>query len=428
MPSRIGSAARAGGTSRQAQHQQAAVASFRKSSAQRACPASSNLRSVDTLTHALSGALLARALTPAHRRPMTSPAGAGSVRRFRSGKRSRSASSPPRCPTPTRAAVRFRHRLSARPPRRHPFDHPVAALVAAARQRLRADVRPSAGVASLQLAMRCRFGHSHRRRPDHAVRHDDLRAAVRPARRTGFDLHHRSGDQRHPGRSALRCRPCSAFPHAGGRRLLLLPLWVGVSLTGRERGDRRGPRLRRRDRAPVWRVEAAPDRRRPSTGPCWSTTGPLSRRAPEHAPQRTHDRDRTTTSSAASWRSVRPVDQAQWQVRPKFGTRGRPLVARRVGAARIRVLPLVCDVPGRRSRRPHGDEPASGFRDLRFEMPGRAAPPFRYGMCRLQSDAGDWRPYTLDRRRVDAGRCDDPRYGDICGLSLSPSCKACSAR
>jgi inner membrane protein len=92
-----------------------------------------------------------------------------------------------------------------------------------------------------------------------------------------------------------------------------------------------------------------------------------------------------------------PVAMARWEVRPKFGTSDVQALARAVWDAEdlaffrwFAMFPVLDHAEADGS-------PASGcagFRDLRFETPGRDALPFRYGLC---GGAGPgWRLYELE--------------------------------
>ena len=98
----------------------------------------------------------------------------------------------------------------------------------------------------------------------------------------------------------------------------------------------------------------------------------------------------------------RPLALAQWQTRPKFGERETQELARAVWAAEdfafyrwFAMFPAL----------DHAEDVASGsrcagFRDLRFEMPGRDELPFRYGLCEAPPTGSDakshaWRLYEL---------------------------------
>ena len=96
-----------------------------------------------------------------------------------------------------------------------------------------------------------------------------------------------------------------------------------------------------------------------------------------------------------------PVALARWEVRARFGTDGSEPLARAVWQAEdfafyrwFAMFPVLdhaepADAAGRA---------CAGFRDLRFEMPGRATLPFRYRLCAAPSADGAqaWRLYGME--------------------------------
>jgi len=98
----------------------------------------------------------------------------------------------------------------------------------------------------------------------------------------------------------------------------------------------------------------------------------------------------------------RPLALAEWQTRPKFGDGETQEIAREVWAAEdfafyrwFAMFPALDHADGGTS-----GSRCAGFRDLRFEMPGRDELPFRYGLCEASaadSPAGSnaWRLYEL---------------------------------
>lgn len=96
-----------------------------------------------------------------------------------------------------------------------------------------------------------------------------------------------------------------------------------------------------------------------------------------------------------------PVAQAQWAVKPVFGKGGEGELARAVWNAGefafyrwFAMFPVLDQVD---AATPAG--PCASFRDLRFETPGRDGTPFRYGLCGTGNGQG-WR---LFERRDDGG-------------------------
>lgn len=96
-----------------------------------------------------------------------------------------------------------------------------------------------------------------------------------------------------------------------------------------------------------------------------------------------------------------PVAMAQWAVQPKFGNGETETLARRVWAAEdfafyrwFAMFPVLDHVEVAGSA-----GVCVNFMDLRFETPGRDAAPFRYGLCG-GADTGGWRLFE----RVVGGR------------------------
>jgi len=92
-----------------------------------------------------------------------------------------------------------------------------------------------------------------------------------------------------------------------------------------------------------------------------------------------------------------PVSMARWEVRPRFGDDGAQALARAVWQARdFAFYRWFAMFPVLDHAEPDGAAGGgcAGFRDLRFEMPGRAALPFRYGLCGGKG-AGGWRLYEM---------------------------------
>ncbi|NLF55343.1 MAG: metal-dependent hydrolase [Thauera phenolivorans] len=97
-----------------------------------------------------------------------------------------------------------------------------------------------------------------------------------------------------------------------------------------------------------------------------------------------------------------PVAMARWEVQAQFGEGDAGELARSVWTAEdfafyrwFAMFPLLDHVDNGSER------VCAGFRDLRFEMPGRDELPFRYGLCSEARTAGaGWRLYE----RVSGGR------------------------
>ncbi|WP_332669922.1 metal-dependent hydrolase [Aromatoleum sp.] len=98
----------------------------------------------------------------------------------------------------------------------------------------------------------------------------------------------------------------------------------------------------------------------------------------------------------------RPFAQAEWQTRAKFGNGATQELAREVWTAQdfafyrwFAMFPVLDHAEGRDD----GSRCAT-FRDLRFELPGRDELPFRYGLCeragpRTTAQASPWQAYEF---------------------------------
>lgn len=98
----------------------------------------------------------------------------------------------------------------------------------------------------------------------------------------------------------------------------------------------------------------------------------------------------------------RPLAQAEWQTRAKFGSGATQELAREVWSAQdfafyrwFAMFPVLDHVDGDSD----GSRCAT-FRDLRFELPGRDDLPFRYGLCersapRTPAQASTWQAYEF---------------------------------
>lgn len=98
-----------------------------------------------------------------------------------------------------------------------------------------------------------------------------------------------------------------------------------------------------------------------------------------------------------------PPAMAQWQVRERFGPApARELVSEVWGAQAFAFYRWFAMFPmlGEASSEPGGDRCAD-FVDLRFLVPGREQVPFQYGLCATAGDPAGWR---LFEREADGGR------------------------
>jgi len=171
--------------------------------------------------------------------------------------------------------------------------------------------------------------------------------------------------------------------------LALLPAWVGVGVIGKHEALAFGQTYARAQGIAAARVDAAP---RPASPFNWTVV--VFDGTDYHV---AHVNTRRTVPLAASTddhfirrfsAAYQPLHLARWERRPKFGSETEAALAREVwqhpdfGFFRwFALFPLVHAVES-------GARTCVWYRDLRFEFPGRGEVPFRYGMCRGES--GTW--------------------------------------
>lgn len=184
--------------------------------------------------------------------------------------------------------------------------------------------------------------------------------------------------------------------------LVALAGWVGVGWMGRGEAIAAAHAHAAAKGIPVVAVDAAP---RPASPFNWTAIvfdgeryhyAHINTRRSE--PLEAREGDNFIRRFSAPYR---PVAMAQWQVKPMFGNGGDGELARAVWNAGdfaffrwFAMFPVLDHVDS---------SPQAGscvsFRDLRFETPGREAMPFRYGLCG-KGDGGGWR---LFERLTDGG-------------------------
>jgi inner membrane protein len=172
--------------------------------------------------------------------------------------------------------------------------------------------------------------------------------------------------------------------------LALLPVWVGVTVVGRNEAIDVARGYARQQGIDAVLIDAAP---RPASPFNW--TALVFDGADYHVAHLNTRRDEPLAVAPDDGFIRRfsapyaPAHLARWETLPKFGN-GAPeaALAREVwnhpdfGFFRwFAMYPLVHAVAG-------GDEACVWYRDLRFAFPGRERVPFLYGMCR--GDGGGW--------------------------------------
>jgi len=178
--------------------------------------------------------------------------------------------------------------------------------------------------------------------------------------------------------------------------LALLPIWVGVTLVGRHEALQIARDYAQRHEIAVERIEAAP---RPASPFNWTVfifdgleyhVAHVNTRRSEPLPASADDNFIRRFSAPYA-----PEHLASWERLPKFGASAvEAALAREVwehpefGFFRwFAMFPLVYAVE-------HGESTCVWYRDLRFVFPGRSREPFRFGMCRAAD--GGWARFALD--------------------------------
>lgn len=178
--------------------------------------------------------------------------------------------------------------------------------------------------------------------------------------------------------------------------LALLPVWVGVSLVGRAEALRFARAYAEREGIAARTIDAAP---RPASPFNWTVVvfdGAQYRYAHVNTrrsePLTAGPDDNFIRRFSAPYQ---PLARAQWQTAMKVPDGPDAALARTAWShPEFEFYRWFAQFPAfdRVDRGPDGE--CVWFKDLRFLTPGRDAMPFRYGMCRLAPDA--WRPFRLD--------------------------------
>jgi inner membrane protein len=180
--------------------------------------------------------------------------------------------------------------------------------------------------------------------------------------------------------------PRRRWPSAAA--LAAVVAWVGVSWIGKQEAITAGEAYARAQGFPGAEVDAIP---RPASPFNWTVTvregdrfhvAHLNTRRVE--PLLVTPEDHFIRRLSAPYQ---PVGTVAWSALPKFGTGEDEAVARAVwqrpefGFFRWFAQVPVLDRVERRTLATGGDQQCAWFRDLRFGFPGRTSAPFRYGLC-----------------------------------------------
>src|SRR5512134_3763898 len=175
--------------------------------------------------------------------------------------------------------------------------------------------------------------------------------------------------------------------------LALLPTWIGVSLVGREEALRFARKHAEREGIAARTIDAAP---RPASPFNWTVLifdgqryryAHINTRRSE--PLMAGPDDNFIRRFSAPYQ---PLDRAQWQTAMMAPHGPDETLARAAWShPDFEFFRWFAQFPAFERVDRGADGECVWFKDLRFLTPGRDAIPFRYGMCRLARDA--WRPF-----------------------------------
>ena len=178
--------------------------------------------------------------------------------------------------------------------------------------------------------------------------------------------------------------------------LALLPAWVGVSLAGREEALRFAREYAKREGVAALTIDAAP---RPASPFNWTVVifdgrqyryAHINTRRPE--PLVAGPDDNFIRRFSAPYQ---PLDRVPWQTAMKVPAGPDEALARTAWLRpEFEFFRWFAQFPAFERIDSGSDGDCVWFKDLRFLTPGRNEIPFRYGMCR-QTD-GAWRAFRLE--------------------------------
>jgi inner membrane protein len=179
--------------------------------------------------------------------------------------------------------------------------------------------------------------------------------------------------------------------------LALLPVWVGVTMLGKSEATAFGQQYARANNLVNAKVDAAP---RPGSPFNW-TVVVETENSYRVAHINTRRSDVLTVTEGSNFirrfsAPYLPLAQARWEPMAKFGNASDEGLARTVWShpdfAFFRWFAMFPQLY--RVDAAAGADTCVWWRDLRFIFPGRNDPPFRFGMCR--NGQGQWASYALD--------------------------------
>lgn len=175
---------------------------------------------------------------------------------------------------------------------------------------------------------------------------------------------------------------------------IALVVWIGNSAIARSEAIAAAHEHAQREGIPIVAVDAAP---RPASPYNW-TAIVFDGRSYHYAHLNTRRSEPLVATADDHFirrfsAAYQPVALAQWHTAPRFGDATVAEIARSVWDAEefeffrwFAMFPILDEIDPPEG--PHGV--CASFRDLRFEMPGRAAIPFRFGLC---NGGGQWRVF-----------------------------------
>jgi inner membrane protein len=177
---------------------------------------------------------------------------------------------------------------------------------------------------------------------------------------------------------------------------LVLVGYVGVQAIQKEEAERFGARYAAEQKIPAATVEAHPRPVSPFNWTVFVSTGERIDFAHVNLRRREAKADPGPDAGfiARLDAPYRPLDDARWQTRTRYGeTQQQRALARSAWeASELAFFRWFADLPAY-----DGTAPGTScvwFRDLRFETPGRGVTPFRYGVCRDGPD-DRWRLHAV---------------------------------
>jgi inner membrane protein len=165
---------------------------------------------------------------------------------------------------------------------------------------------------------------------------------------------------------------------------LALVSYVGMQAIQKERAERFGERYAQAQNLAAATVDAQPRPVSPFNWTVFVTSGERIDYAHVNVHRRQAKPEPTSETGfiARLDAPYRPLDDARWQTRTRYGEtpQERALARSAWSASELAFFRWFADLPAYDGTAP--GKSCVWFRDLRFETPGRGVTPFRYGVCR----------------------------------------------